>query len=324
MRNLSILLTLFFFSSAVLSAGKPTPQPTYVWKVVLVDGGDISGGDDLTRVDNLATAVGCSSTSDPLCTELNGKAGWVFGPADATVRNVVTDNGAMFYPGFPQEALFSMLLSASASHKHVKFGTLTGLDLPDRLIHTQVNRNVTTTYQSADFCFLNFLDPPSDPNFVECVINRFLAVGQHPAPGYAEVRFSFIGPRSLMDAPPTDTYSPATFTFGTAYSPSDSSAPCSAQKANIGGIDYPNEYPTTYYEPALPAGTFIRRVTTDSWKVEIRADFSNSNPFPANPKPDTVTAGCYVCSDKFTTDVYQNLGKLKINSTVYFIRTMVN
>lgn len=312
---------LFLLCSAMLFAGKPTPQPTYVWKVVLVDGGDVYGGDDLGTATNLATQLGCTDTTDRLCTELVGKAGWVFNPADASMNVVVRDPGYLFYPGFTREAQFTMRMSAAEGHKHVKFRTLDGSSEP-RLSRTGVSGKVTTTYMPATFCFVEFMDTSSDPDFVKCVVESFLAFGQHPAPD-SGMTFAFYSSGDLMDNEPNENYLPATFFLTSALS-ADYPA-CNLEKANLAGKDYPNIYPRPVSDTELESlkGAFIRRVTMDSWKVEIRAGFDGINPFPANPKPDDVVAACAEWPSKFTKIVYENTGRMQMTSTMYFVRTQV-
>lgn len=312
--------SLFLLSSALLFAGKPAPAPTYSWTVLLVNGGNIMGGSDLPSV-GLAGSIGCTPTNtlDGLCYELGESSGWIYTPSDALVTAQVREAGYLFYPEFPKEFRISMLLSASAGHKHVKFGSFPTAGDATRGMKSTTFRGVTITRQPAFSCFLNFAAAENDADFDTCVLRDFLSKDNHPQPGYADVRFSFYGPGQLADQPLPGDYWPATFIYEDRYSTTDEAGPCNLNKANLSGYDFPNDKPVALLgEPTAP-GTFIRRVGQDSWKVVVRSDFSGENPFRPGVTDD-LTASCFEFPTKNTQIIWQNSGKPAMNATFYFIR----
>lgn len=312
---------LFLLSSALLFAGKPAPAPTYSWTVLLVNGGNIMGGSELTSV-GLAGSIGCTPTNtlDGLCHELGESSGWIYTPSDALVNGQVRDAGALFYPGYPREFSISMLLSASAAHRHVQFGSFPSAGYATRGTTSTSFRSLTITRQPALNCFVDFAAAPNTPLFDTCVLRDFLTMGgDHPQPGYAEVRFSFVGPGLLIDAPPSTSYWPATLIIEDRYSSGDEAGPCNLNKANLAGFDYPNTVPAGLTDVSAVPGTFMRRVSRDAWKVVVQSDFSGENPFRPGVTDD-LTASCFEFPTKNTEIIWQNSGKPAMNATFYFIR----
>lgn len=322
MRRLS-LFSLLAVLSIPAFGGKPAPAPSYQWYLVLLNDGNIKGDSGVIPAPVLDGLPVCqSSYPDPVCSELSNRMGWVYLPDQAVVSQIIQDPGYMVNPAIKREARFSILFSNSvATHGHLSFGSISGTSSP-RIPKTTTSRGMTTTWQNATSCFLDF--GTSNLDYAGCVLNGFLSNGNHPLPGYAEVRLAFNASADVAEKE-TGLYYPATFWFEDDYAPNDYGAPCNLDKANLIGTDYPADPASA---SALPdKGTYIQRRSKDAWMVRVSADFAGGNPFSASPdspdNQDVLKAVCYETPAKSFLTYNENRGKPSFAGTLYLIRKQV-